>query len=104
MNLNREALKKFKNIYGRVSRSKLAEPTAMTLATADAKGRPSARVVLLKSFGQDGFVFFTNFSSRKGIELNNKVEIIDPVFLKTDRFVISGNYGLPDTAKVMVIK
>ncbi|HEX7046685.1 MAG TPA: pyridoxamine 5'-phosphate oxidase [Gammaproteobacteria bacterium] len=45
------------------------EPTAMTLATADAAGRPSARIVLLKEYGAEGFVFFTNYGSRKSAEL-----------------------------------
>jgi pyridoxamine 5'-phosphate oxidase len=45
------------------------DPTAMTLATADAQGRPSARVVLLKGYDERGFVFFTNYDSRKGREL-----------------------------------
>ncbi len=44
----------------------LAEPNAMTLATLDADGRPSARVVLLKGHGPEGFTFFTNYESRKG--------------------------------------
>jgi pyridoxamine 5'-phosphate oxidase len=43
--------------------------TAMTLATADNQGRPSARVVLLKGVDERGFVFFTNYESRKGREL-----------------------------------
>jgi pyridoxine/pyridoxamine 5'-phosphate oxidase len=38
----------------------------MSLATADRDGRPSVRIVLLKSFDQDGFVFFTNYESTKG--------------------------------------
>ena len=42
---------------------------SMTLATATKDGRPSARIVLLKSFDQDGFVFYTNYDSRKGMEL-----------------------------------
>jgi pyridoxamine 5'-phosphate oxidase len=41
----------------------------VTLATADASGRPAARMVLLKSFGEDGFVFFTDYRSRKGLDL-----------------------------------
>ena len=44
-------------------------PNAMTLATADAQGRPSARMVLLKGVDARGFVFYTNLSSRKGREL-----------------------------------
>lgn len=47
----------------------LPEPNAMTLATADAGGAPSARVVLLKGFDAAGFVFFTNYESRKGRDL-----------------------------------
>ena len=47
----------------------LPEPTAMTLATASRDGMPSARIVLLKEFGERGFVFFTNYESRKGGEL-----------------------------------
>ncbi len=45
------------------------EPTTMTLATADAQGRPSARIVLLKGFDDAGFVFYTNYNSRKGQDL-----------------------------------
>jgi pyridoxamine 5'-phosphate oxidase len=44
-------------------------PEAMALATADADGRPSSRMVLLKAWGQNGFVFFTNYDSRKGRDL-----------------------------------
>jgi pyridoxamine 5'-phosphate oxidase len=47
----------------------LTEPTAMTLATADREGRPSARIVLLKGVDGRGFTFFTNYESRKGGEL-----------------------------------
>ena len=47
----------------------LREPNAMTLATADPKGRPSARIVLLKSFDERGFVFYTSYASRKSAEL-----------------------------------
>ena len=52
-----------------LDRALLPEPTAMTLATVGPDGRPSARVVLLKSVGADGFVFYTNLRSRKGREL-----------------------------------
>ncbi len=45
------------------------EPNAMTLATADREGRPSARIVLLKGFDAGGFVFYTDARSRKGVEL-----------------------------------
>jgi pyridoxamine 5'-phosphate oxidase len=47
------------------------EPNAMTLATATAEGKPSARIVLLKGFDEDGFVFYTNYASQKGQQLTN---------------------------------
>ncbi len=49
--------------------SGIPEPNAMTLATATTDGKPSARVVLLKEVNENGFVFFTNYDSRKGREL-----------------------------------
>lgn len=49
--------------------TELREPTAMTLATADGRGRPSARVLLLKDHSPEGFVFYTNLRSRKSHEL-----------------------------------
>jgi len=45
------------------------DPTIMTLATVDGGGNPSARIVLLKSLDEKGFVFYTNYQSSKGIEL-----------------------------------
>jgi len=49
--------------------AQLPEPNAMTLATAAGNGMPSARIVLLKGFDEEGFVFYTNYESRKGREL-----------------------------------
>ena len=46
-----------------------AEPTAMCLSTSNTDGRPSSRMVLLKGFDKDGFVFYTNYNSHKGREL-----------------------------------
>lgn len=50
---------------------KAKEPTAMTLATAAAKGRPSARIVYLKGFKEGGLLFYTNYQSRKGKDLES---------------------------------
>ena len=50
-------------------RAELSEPNAMTLATATADGKPSARIVLLKGIDDRGFTFFTNYDSRKGREI-----------------------------------
>jgi len=59
----------FEHWFGEAVKAQVPEPNAMTLATADAQGRPSARIVLLKGMGPDGLVFYTNFESRKGREL-----------------------------------
>jgi pyridoxamine 5'-phosphate oxidase len=58
--------------------SNIDEVNAMTLATADANGRPSARIVLLKGISENGFEFFTNYESSKGKEMaaNNKVALV----------------------------
>jgi len=53
----------------RLPRATLPEPTAFALATADERGVPSVRIVLLKHVDDDGFVFYTNHESRKGREL-----------------------------------
>ena len=53
---------------------RLTEPTAMVVATCDG-GRPSARTVLLKSVSPEGFVFFTNYDSRKGREMERRTEV-----------------------------
>jgi len=49
--------------------SQINEPNAMTLATASSDGMPAARIVLLKGFDKDGFVFFTNYKSYKAMQL-----------------------------------
>ena len=56
----------------------IEEPTAMTLATVSPEGMPSARMVLLKGFDENGFVFFTNYESRKGQEIakNHRVALV----------------------------
>ena len=64
-----DPLRQFERWLQEAIRAALPEPTAMTLATVGADGRPAARVVLLKGVGPDGFVFFTNHDSRKGREL-----------------------------------
>jgi len=59
----------FKAWFEDASRSEPTDPTAMALATADANGIPSLRMVLLKHVSDAGFVFYTNLGSRKGREL-----------------------------------
>jgi len=65
-----DPFKQFKKWFDEALNAQLPEPTAMTLATATKEGRPSARIVLLKKFDRNGFVFFSNYESRKGKELS----------------------------------
>lgn len=59
----------FETWWNEALESAIIEPNAMTLATASSDGMPSARVVLLKSFSQNGFIFYSNYKSFKGIQL-----------------------------------
>jgi pyridoxamine 5'-phosphate oxidase len=59
----------FEKWFAQAQNAGLIEPNAMTLATATHDGRPSARMVLLKGMSEEGFVFFTDYRSRKGTEL-----------------------------------
>lgn len=56
----------FSNWYAEAQTHGMIEPTAMTLATVDADGSPSARIVLLKGVDERGFRFYSNYHSRKG--------------------------------------
>jgi pyridoxamine 5'-phosphate oxidase len=62
-------LKQFETWWQQAIESKIEEPNAMTLATCTASGKPSARIVLLKGVTENGFIFFTNYTSRKGKEI-----------------------------------
>jgi pyridoxamine 5'-phosphate oxidase len=64
-----DPIEQFRRWFRAVKRAGLPEPNAMTLATAARTGRPSARMVLLKGIDERGFLFFTNYESRKGREL-----------------------------------
>ncbi len=64
-----DPIDQFARWWEEATKSEIHEVNAMTLATADADGRPAARTVLLKDFDARGFVFYTNYDSRKGREL-----------------------------------
>lgn len=64
-----DPVRQFARWFEEARAAEVFEPNAMTLATATPNGRPSARMVLLKGFDDRGFVFYTDYRSRKGIEL-----------------------------------
>ncbi|HRG46119.1 MAG TPA: pyridoxamine 5'-phosphate oxidase [Leptospiraceae bacterium] len=67
--LEETAIDQFTNWFTDARKSKIIEPNAMTLATSNKSGLATARIVLLKSFDEKGFIFFTNYKSRKGKEI-----------------------------------
>jgi len=69
--VNADPIEQFDHWFREALGSALPEPNAMTLATATRDGLPSARTVLLKGFDHQGFVFYTNYESRKGAELDD---------------------------------
>jgi len=71
--LAKNPFRQFETWFAEAEAAKVSEPNAMTLATADRAGRPSARTVLLKAVDGRGFVFYTNYESRKGRELADNV-------------------------------
>ncbi|WP_191840275.1 pyridoxamine 5'-phosphate oxidase [Catellatospora chokoriensis] len=78
--------------------AELPEPNAMIVATADAQGRPSSRTVLLKGYDERGFVFFTNYASRKGREAlaNPYASLLFPWFAMGRQVVVCGRIAPVD--------
>lgn len=64
-----DAMEQFKVWFNESREAQTAEPNAMTLATCTPDAKPAARIVLLKGITPEGFIFFTNYESRKGMEL-----------------------------------
>jgi len=61
----------FKNWFKKAEETEVNDPNALALGTADQKNQPSVRMVLLKGLSNEGFVFYTNFNSKKGSDLKN---------------------------------
>ena len=76
--------------------AKIQDPTAMSLATVNAEGRPWQRMVLLKGFDKHGFVFYTNLGSRKAQEIDHNAQVsLHFPWLQLDRQVIVGGQVEP---------
>lgn len=69
-NISRNPIHQFADWFEEAGKAGILDPNAMILSTAGKDLIPSSRVVLLKQFDEKGFVFFTNYESRKGIEIN----------------------------------
>ena len=69
-NVRNNPFEQFSIWFAEVLKADLVEPNAMVLSTTDKKGKPSARIVLMKDFDENGFTFFTNYKSKKGKEIS----------------------------------
>ncbi|MBC8369930.1 MAG: pyridoxamine 5'-phosphate oxidase [Planctomycetes bacterium] len=74
-NLHECPFKQFERWFEQAQQAGLQDPSAFSLATAGADGQPTLRTVLLKFFDSKGFVFFTNYNSQKGQQLNENSQV-----------------------------
>jgi pyridoxamine 5'-phosphate oxidase len=106
MGLSREDLdaypfQQFERWFQQACSANLPEPNAMSLATASAVGAPSLRTVLLKYFDREGFVFFSNYESRKAAQLaeNSQVALLFPWIPLERQVIIEGTAAKISTAE-----
>ena len=90
--LARDPFRQFEKWFQEAEGAKLTEPNAMTLSTATRDGRPSARTVLLKGVDGRGFVFYTNYESHKGRELdgNPRASLLFPWIAQERQVIVEG--------------
>jgi len=91
----------FARWFAEASAAGLPEPNAMIVATADTRARPSARTVLLKGYDERGFVFYTNYTSRKGTEAlaNPAASLVFPWFPMQRQVLVDGAVEKVDRAE-----
>ncbi len=99
--LNQDPFKQFELWFQQACSVNIPEPNAMCLATASATAEPSQRMVLLKYFDHQGFVFFTNYESKKAhqIEVNPQVSLLFFWIALERQVQISGNAAKISTAE-----
>lgn len=99
--LHADPMRQFELWFQQAIELQLHEPNAMTLATVDAEGMPYQRTVLLKYFDGEGFVFFTNYSSRKATQIagNPKVSLLAPWIPLERQVIIQGRAEKISTAE-----
>ncbi len=99
--LNPEPVAQFSEWFIQATELAVHEPNAMTLATVDESGMPFQRTVLLKYYDHEGFVFFTNYSSRKAkqIAANSKVSLLFPWITLERQVIVQGRAEKITTAE-----
>jgi len=90
--LDSNPLKQFERWYGQTIETGIHEPGAMSLSTVDAEGQPWQRIVLLKLFDEKGFVFFSNYESRKAQQMavNPRVSLLFPWYTMGRQVMLTG--------------
>lgn len=99
--LNPDPINQFADWFAQATELKVPEPNAMSLATADPNGMPCQRLVLLKYFDANGFVFFTNYGSRKASQIagNPQVAALFPWITLERQVIIQGHAEKISTAE-----
>lgn len=99
--LDSSPVKQFEIWYQQSIKGELYEPGAMSLATVDSNGQPWQRIVLLKLFDEKGFVFFTNYESRKAQQIasNAKVSLLFPWHVLGRQLKVTGEAEKITTAE-----
>ena len=99
--LDASPLRQFETWYGETIEADIYEPGAMSLATVDEDGQPWQRIVLLKLFDDKGFVFFTNYESRKAqqIAVNANVSLLFPWYILGRQVKMTGEAEKVSTAE-----
>lgn len=90
--LDPDPFRQFEQWFSEACKAELPEPNAMSLATVSTDGQPTLRTVLLKLFDRNGFVFFTNYSSRKAQQIaeNQRVALLFPWIKLARQVAITG--------------
>ncbi len=103
--LPKTALELFNKWLQQAVDANLPDPTAMTVATVNADGQPFQRIVLLKDVNDDGFIFYTNLSSRKAeqLHINNKISLHFPWHILERQVHVTGHVEQLSTLEVMKI-
>lgn len=99
--LDKDPFSQFEKWFRQAEESGLAMPNALSLSTVSASGQPSIRTVLLKYFDREGFIFYTNYTSRKAQEIgqNPKVALLFPWLDLERQVVITGRAEKVNTAQ-----
>lgn len=101
--LDANPVEQFRAWFGQAMEAEIHEPNAMSLATVDSQGQPFLRTVLLKAYDQRGFVFYTNYESRKAqhISSNAKVSLLFPWLSLERQVIINGEAERVSTAETV---